>query len=272
MVSKMLPLLPSLPRKRGRVREGVAGSAPRAAIAARSVRRWPTEVTPMLIRSSAVSSGSTSPSTSLPRNAGAHCSSPSPRSQSATSRGICGPFVARTSGSAHSPHHRSSGRPRHRRSQLLFIDPEDVEARFRRGIPPTREEMCGADAPRLDPTAMVRAPARAATPSRPCGGPRLRGAAALMDDDRPLPFELPAAAAPGCKSPLLKDGHYRPGKSGMSRFYPWPSFIAFELAPLSAVLTVADAIRRIAAERAAVGIRAGAGGRDRVGCPLALRS
>jgi hypothetical protein len=49
-----------------------------AAIAASDLRRWPTEVTPMLIRSSAVSSGSTSPSTSLSRNAGAYCSSPNP--------------------------------------------------------------------------------------------------------------------------------------------------------------------------------------------------
>ena len=34
----------------------VGGSVPKAAIAASSLRRWPTEVTPMLIRSSAVSS------------------------------------------------------------------------------------------------------------------------------------------------------------------------------------------------------------------------
>jgi hypothetical protein len=35
---------------------------PRVAIASSSLRRWPTEVTPMLIRSSAVSFGSTSAS------------------------------------------------------------------------------------------------------------------------------------------------------------------------------------------------------------------
>ena len=56
-----------------------------AAIAANSLRRWPTEVTPMLMRSSAVNSDSTSPSTSLSLNAGAYCSSPSPRSHAATS-------------------------------------------------------------------------------------------------------------------------------------------------------------------------------------------
>ena len=36
------------------------GAAPSKAIAARSLRRWPTEVTPMLIRSSDVSSGGAS--------------------------------------------------------------------------------------------------------------------------------------------------------------------------------------------------------------------
>src|SRR3954452_13048688 len=66
---------------------GGGGAAPSEAIAARSLRRWPTEVTPMLIRSSDVSSGSTSPSTSFSRNAGAYRSSPSPRSHATTSMG-----------------------------------------------------------------------------------------------------------------------------------------------------------------------------------------
>ena len=70
---------------RDAVQRPAAHRSASAAIAARSLRRWPTEVTPMLIRSSAVSSGSTSPSTSLSRNAGAYCSSPSPRSHAAMS-------------------------------------------------------------------------------------------------------------------------------------------------------------------------------------------
>ena len=56
----------------------VGGSAPKAAIAASSLRRWPTEVTPRSFRSSAVSSRSTSPSIALSRNAGAYCSKPQP--------------------------------------------------------------------------------------------------------------------------------------------------------------------------------------------------
>jgi hypothetical protein len=54
------------------VRAGARAPSPRAAMAERSLRRWPTEVTPMAIRSSAVRSGSTSPSTSLSRNAGSY--------------------------------------------------------------------------------------------------------------------------------------------------------------------------------------------------------
>jgi hypothetical protein len=67
------------------VRAGAGAAAPSAAMAERSLRRWPTEVTPMLIRSSAVSSGRTSPSTSLSWNPGTYCSSPSPRSHAAMS-------------------------------------------------------------------------------------------------------------------------------------------------------------------------------------------
>jgi hypothetical protein len=52
-------------------------SGPIAAMAARSLRRWPIEVTPMPIRSSAVRSGRTSPSTSLSRNASSYRSRPS---------------------------------------------------------------------------------------------------------------------------------------------------------------------------------------------------
>src|SRR5262249_28228621 len=72
---------------RGGVTNPVAagGAARSEAIAARSLRRWPTEATPMLIRSSDVSSGSTSPSISLSRNAGAYRSSPTPRSHATTS-------------------------------------------------------------------------------------------------------------------------------------------------------------------------------------------
>jgi hypothetical protein len=82
------------PFRRGRLAVGI--STPSPAIAARSLRRWPTEVTPMLIKSSAVSCGSTSASISRCRG---------------------------------------------------------MQARI------------------------VRAPARAATPLRPCADPRLRGAA-----------------------------------------------------------------------------------------------
>ena len=56
---------------RGAAVAAAAGaSAPSAAMASSSLRRWPTEVTPSSIRSSAVSFGSTSPSISLSRNAG----------------------------------------------------------------------------------------------------------------------------------------------------------------------------------------------------------
>ena len=103
----------------------IGGSAPKAAIAANSLRRWPTEVTPMLIRSSAVSCGSTSPSTSF------------------------------------------------RRMQVRI----------------------------------VRAPARVATPLRPCGDPRLRGTAAPhRSEDIPLPFEPTSGSA--------QTAQCRPSKSG----------------------------------------------------------
>ena len=59
-----------------------------AAMAASSLRRWPIEPTPKALRSSAVSSRSTSASMSLARNAGSYRSKPSPRSQAATSTAL----------------------------------------------------------------------------------------------------------------------------------------------------------------------------------------
>src|SRR5215469_8200702 len=56
-----------------------------AAMASSSRRRCPIEATPSSRRSSAVSRRNTSPSISLSRNAGTYCSSPRPRSHSATS-------------------------------------------------------------------------------------------------------------------------------------------------------------------------------------------
>ena len=53
----------------GRRDHGGRNRRARPAIASSSLRRWPTEVTPMLIRSSTVSFGSTSASISLSRNA-----------------------------------------------------------------------------------------------------------------------------------------------------------------------------------------------------------
>jgi len=54
----------------------------------------------------------------------------------------------------------------------------------------------------------------------------------------------------------------------MTQNHPWLTFIAFELAPISAVLTAEHVVRRIAAhcacvdERGAFGVRPGAGGGD----------
>ena len=49
------------------------------------LRRWPTMATPRSLRSSTVSFGSTSPSTSLSRNAASYCPRPRLRSQTPTS-------------------------------------------------------------------------------------------------------------------------------------------------------------------------------------------
>ena len=62
-----------------------APTARRAAMAASSLRRWPSEATPRSLRSSAVSSGRTSASMSLSRNACSYWPKPSPRSQAPTS-------------------------------------------------------------------------------------------------------------------------------------------------------------------------------------------
>jgi len=65
-------------------------SAPSAAMASRSLRRWPTKVTPRSFRSSAVRLGSTLSSISLSRNAGALRSRPKSCSHSAMSMVILG--------------------------------------------------------------------------------------------------------------------------------------------------------------------------------------
>jgi hypothetical protein len=66
------------------------GPSRRAEIAASSLRRWPTRLTPRSLRSSAVSSRRTSASIALSRNADAYCSSPSPRSHLVISVAIAG--------------------------------------------------------------------------------------------------------------------------------------------------------------------------------------
>ena len=72
-------------------------------MAASSLRRWPTEATPSPLRSSAVSSGRTSASTSLSRNACSYWPKPSPRSQAPTSTPV--PPIGRAR-----PHGRSLSR------------------------------------------------------------------------------------------------------------------------------------------------------------------
>src|SRR5690242_5426051 len=67
---------------------GASASARRVSMASSSLRRWPTTVTPMSLRSSAVSLGRTAASISLSRNACSYRSSPSPRSQAPTSTAV----------------------------------------------------------------------------------------------------------------------------------------------------------------------------------------
>ena len=57
----------------------------RVSMASSSLRLWPMTVTPMSLRSSAVSLGRTAASISLSRNACSYCPKPSPRSQAPTS-------------------------------------------------------------------------------------------------------------------------------------------------------------------------------------------
>src|ERR1700736_891786 len=81
---------------------------------------------------------------------------------------------------------------------------------------------------------IVRAPARAATPLRPCGDPRLRGAAAPHERGyssacRPTSGSAEIGVVAGVVSssskwPLSKRGHNRPCKSGMPPFHPSEPF------------------------------------------------
>ena len=90
-----------------------------AAIAASSFRRWPIDVTPSPIRSSAVSFGRISASISFARNAVANCSSPRPRSQLVMSIDIAGSRspVEASPPTAISPSGAHHGSPSGRREQ-----------------------------------------------------------------------------------------------------------------------------------------------------------
>ena len=106
-------------------RPGAAdGGGPRsAAMAASSLRRCPTAATPISFRSSAVSSGSTSASTPLSRNAASYWPRPRPRSHAATSvtgRSSAAPASSRTRPSAAT---RRPGRGQDRRQPPPVRDP-----------------------------------------------------------------------------------------------------------------------------------------------------
>src|SRR5262252_1164607 len=68
------------------IEEGASGAAVRAAIAFSSFLRWPSDATPMSLRSSFVSRPSSSPSMSLARKISAYWARPIPRSQPSMSK------------------------------------------------------------------------------------------------------------------------------------------------------------------------------------------
>src|SRR5262249_34934142 len=68
------------------IEEGASGAAVRAAIAFTSFLRWPSDATPMSLRSSFVSRPSSSPSMSLARKISAYWARPIPRSQPSISK------------------------------------------------------------------------------------------------------------------------------------------------------------------------------------------